>query len=108
VPDTVGVVVTVVPIGPVTVSVGAPAAVKLVTSATLLPPAFVATAVTELIPAEALTTQLKLPLAEAVVLHRVVPFGPVSTTVAPGVAVPDTVGLSVVVVLRGDWIATVG
>jgi hypothetical protein len=68
----------------------------------------VAIAVTELIPAEALTTQLKLPLAEAVVLHRVVPFGPVSTTVAPGVAVPDTVGLSVVVVLRGDWIATVG
>jgi hypothetical protein len=58
VPDTVGVVVTVVPIGPVTVRLGAPAAVKLVTSATLLPPALLATAVTEFTPTPALITQL--------------------------------------------------
>jgi hypothetical protein len=57
VPETVGDVVVEVPTGAVTVSVGAPAAVKLVTSATLVPPALVATAVTELTPTAALITQ---------------------------------------------------
>jgi len=56
VPDTVGEVVVEVPIGAVTSKLGAPAAVKLVTSATLVPPALVATAVTELIPTAALIT----------------------------------------------------
>jgi hypothetical protein len=58
VPDTVGEVVVDTPTGSVTVRLGAPAAVKLVTSATLLPPALLATAVTEFTPTPALITQL--------------------------------------------------
>jgi hypothetical protein len=56
VPDTVGDVVVEVPTGAVTTKLGAPAAVNDVTSATLVPPALVATAVTELTPTAALIT----------------------------------------------------
>jgi hypothetical protein len=108
VPDTVGEVVVEVPTGAVTVKLGAPAAVKLVTSATLAPPALVAIAVTELTPTAALITHEYEPEAVAVVEQSVVLLAPVSTTVAPGVAVPDTVGLSVVTTLRGLLMATVG
>ena len=44
----------------------------------------------------------------AVVEQSVVLLAPVSTTVAPGVAVPDTVGVSVVTTSRGLLMATVG
>jgi hypothetical protein len=50
----------------------------------------------------------KLPLLEAVVVHSVVPLGPLIVTTLPGVAVPDTTGLVEVCVLLGDWMATVG
>ncbi|GAB3756792.1 hypothetical protein GCM10028817_27530 [Spirosoma pomorum] len=108
VPDTVGEVVVDTPTGSVTVRLGAPAAVKLVTSATLTPPALVATAVTEFTPTLALITQEYEPDAVAVVLHKVVLLAPVRVTILPGVAVPDTVGVKVVTTLRGLLIATVG
>lgn len=44
----------------------------------------------------------------AVVVQSVVPTGPVRVTKLPGVAVPDTVGVSVVTTLRGVTMLTVG
>ncbi|GAB3756798.1 hypothetical protein GCM10028817_27550 [Spirosoma pomorum] len=88
--------------------VGCPRAVKLITSATLVPPALVAIAVTEFTPTPALITQEYEPDAVAVVEHKVVLLAPVRITTLPGVAVPDTVGVKVVTTLRGLLITTVG
>jgi hypothetical protein len=44
-------------------------------------------------PAGTVTGQAKVPTNEAVVLHSVTGPGPVITTSAPGVAVPDTTGV---------------
>jgi hypothetical protein len=108
VPDTVGVRLVSTFRGVLIATVGGASAVKLVTLGVLVPPALVATAVTELTPAGTVTAQEKLPPAVTVVLHKVVPTGPVMVTTLPGVAVPDTVGVVDVWVLAGAWMATVG
>jgi hypothetical protein len=108
VPDTVGEVVVDTPTGSVTVRLGAPAAVKLVTAATLDPPALVATAVTEFTPTPALITHEYDPEAVAVVEQSIVLLAPVKVTTLAGVAVPDTVGVRVVTTPRGLLMATVG
>lgn len=86
-----------------------PTAVTLITDGTLTPPAFVAIAVRLTTPAGIETEQANVPDTLAVVVHKVVLPGPVKTTILPGVAVPEIVGLVVVVVFAvGDRIATVG
>jgi hypothetical protein len=108
VPDTVGVRVVNTFRGVTMLTVGGAKAVKLVTPGVLVPPALVATAVTDVVPGVTVTAQLKLPPAVAVVLQSVALPGPVMVTTLPGVAVPDTTGLVEVCMLFGDWIAIVG
>jgi hypothetical protein len=89
-------------------TVGGARAVKLVTSATLVPPPFCEMDVMELVPAVTVTMHEYVPTAVAVVVQSVVPVGPVSVTMLFGVAVPDTVGVRVVSTLRGATMLTVG
>jgi hypothetical protein len=108
VPDTVGLNVVTMFRGETMLTVGGARAVKLVTLGVLVPPALVATAVTEVVPGVTVTAQLKLPPAVAVVEQSVALPGPVIVTTLPGVAVPDTVGVVVVCTLLGDCRAIVG
>jgi hypothetical protein len=108
VPDTVGLNVVTIFRGETMLTVGGARAVKLVTPGALVPPALVATAVTEVTPGVTVTAQLKLPPAVAVVEQSVALPGPVIVTTLPGVAVPDTVGVRFVEILLGDWMPIVG
>jgi hypothetical protein len=76
-------------------TVGGAVAVN-VTGTDVLPPALLAVMVSVLGPAGTVTEQANVPDTEAVVLHSVTGPGPVITTRLPGVAVPETVGVSVV------------
>jgi hypothetical protein len=108
VPLTVGVVVAVLLLAGVRMAtVGGPTAVKLVV-AVEQPTEVQAVAVSVVEPGATLTAQLQEPAAVAVVLHKVAPVGSVRVTRLPGVAVPDTVGEVVAVVLLGPVTATVG
>ena len=59
-----------------------------VNGALVLPPGPEAVTVTGVTPLDTVTGQLKVPEAEAVVVHRVWLPGPVITIALPGVAVP--------------------
>jgi hypothetical protein len=108
VPDTTGDSVAVpLVVGDTMATVGGPTAVKLVV-AVEQPTDVQAVAVSVVEPGETLTAQLQEPAGVAVVLHKVAPVGSVRVTILPGVAVPDTVGEVVAVVLLGPVTATVG
>jgi hypothetical protein len=81
--------------GVVIATVGGAIAVT-VTGTEVDPPGLAAVTVSVFGPAGTVTGQAKVPLAEAVVLHRVTGPGPVITIGVPGVAVPEMVGVSVV------------
>jgi hypothetical protein len=107
VPDIVGVVVTVGPVG-VTVRLGGATAVRLTVAGVDTPPGLLARAVSVCGPTGKLTRHDQAPVGEAVVAQSC-PNGPVSVTEAFGVAVPDTTGVWLASVLvSGLLIATVG
>ncbi len=109
VPEMVGVVVVSGPVGFTNSDGGLGTTVNVVGTLTV-PAGFEAVTVRVFGPAGSvvLSAQENVPETEAVVVQSVTGPGPVITTVLPGVAVPETVGVVVVAIFTGDVTVSVG